>query len=289
MAEQPALLGQPDLGAVGELARLAEVVHERRADQQVRSSAAGAAGTPPARACRPRPCARAARRGRRGGRRGCTARAASPRAAPRRPAAAPAARGTPGRGPRRPGARGSRRAPRRRGRRPAGTRPGRPPRARSIAFTSTCSSSRKRSTRPRTRTSSPRSKRPASRSASRNARPWIAPVRSRSSSARYGRPGAGRQAVLARAGEDGVDVVAGAQGRDAWPRRRRTSPPIMAGRPDGTPLPWIGCSRSAGNAVLTASGHPRSCAPSRAGTTRARRPPRRSRSWAPASARRASR
>ncbi len=35
VAEQPALLGQPDLGAVGELAGLAEVVHERRGDQQV--------------------------------------------------------------------------------------------------------------------------------------------------------------------------------------------------------------------------------------------------------------
>ena len=65
-----------------------------------------------------------------------------------------------GRGPRARGARGSRRARRRRGRRPAGTPRGRPP-ARSIALTSTCSSSRKRSTRPRTRTRSPRSKRPA--------------------------------------------------------------------------------------------------------------------------------
>ena len=33
--EQPALVGQPDLGAVGELARLAEVVDDRRGDQQV--------------------------------------------------------------------------------------------------------------------------------------------------------------------------------------------------------------------------------------------------------------
>ena len=44
------------------------------------------------------------------------------------------------------------------------------------------------STRPATRTRSPRSKRPASKSASRNARAGIAPVRSRSSSARYGVP-----------------------------------------------------------------------------------------------------
>src|SRR3954463_5848990 len=51
-----------------------------------------------------------------------------------------------------------------------------------------CSSSRKRSTRPATRTRSPRSKRPDRRSASLNARAWIAPVRSRSSSARYGVP-----------------------------------------------------------------------------------------------------
>src|SRR3954452_3168217 len=54
--------------------------------------------------------------------------------------------------------------------------------------TSSCNSSRKRSTRPATRTRSPRSKRPDRRSASLNARAWIAPVRSRSSSARYGEP-----------------------------------------------------------------------------------------------------
>ena len=36
MAEQAALVGEPDLGAVGELAGLAEVVHERGAEQQVR-------------------------------------------------------------------------------------------------------------------------------------------------------------------------------------------------------------------------------------------------------------
>jgi hypothetical protein len=35
VAEQAALLGQPDLGAVGELARLAEVVHERGGEQEV--------------------------------------------------------------------------------------------------------------------------------------------------------------------------------------------------------------------------------------------------------------
>src|SRR3954467_11297165 len=57
-----------------------------------------------------------------------------------------------------------------------------------MARTSSCSASRKRSTRPATRTRSPRSKRPASTSASRNARAAIAPVLSRSSSARYGVP-----------------------------------------------------------------------------------------------------
>ena len=36
VAEQPPLLGEPDLRAVGELARLAEVVHERGGDQEVR-------------------------------------------------------------------------------------------------------------------------------------------------------------------------------------------------------------------------------------------------------------
>ena len=100
-------------------------------------------------------------------------------------------------------------------------------------------------------------------------------MRSRSSSARYGSAGAGRQPVLARAGED-------ARRR----RRRRAGSATVVGSatadiaadhgraPDGTPLPWIGCSRCAGNAVLTASGHPRSCARSRAGTTPARPPPR---------------
>ena len=49
------------------------------------------------------------------------------------------------------------------------------------------------------------------------------------------------------------------------------------------------CSRCAGNAVPTAFGPPRSSAPSRAGTTPARRRPRRWRSWAAASTRRGSR
>src|SRR3954447_7789264 len=57
-----------------------------------------------------------------------------------------------------------------------------------MARTSTCNWSRKRSTRPSTRTRSPRSKRAAATSASRNTRAAIAPVRSRSSSARYGVP-----------------------------------------------------------------------------------------------------
>ena len=35
MAEQPPLVGQPDLGAVGELARPPEVVDERGREQQV--------------------------------------------------------------------------------------------------------------------------------------------------------------------------------------------------------------------------------------------------------------
>ena len=56
--------------------------------------------------------------------------------------------------------------------------------ARRIALSSTWSSSRKRSTRPRTQTRSPRSNWPARKSASRNARAGIAPVRSRSSTAR---------------------------------------------------------------------------------------------------------
>ena len=151
----------PDLRAVGELARLADVVQQRGGDQHV--------GVQPrvqdARLQRERPDrdgvleqpaevgvvagARARRAPELGAQLGVGEHGAQPVRAGRC------------RGPRGSGARGSRRARRGRGRRRAGRRPGRrPPRGRSPC-TSSDSSSRKRSTRARTRTRSPRSKRPA--------------------------------------------------------------------------------------------------------------------------------
>jgi hypothetical protein len=196
------------------------------------------------------------------------------------PAGAPAARGTPGRGPRRQVleeavelldvAVGDRRNA------PVGG-----PAARSIAFTSTCSSSRKRSTRPRTRTSSPRSKRPRRRSrrgtrapgSRRCGRAAPAPGSGRPERASGGPCASRRRPRRPSSPARRVATVVGLGAADIAPDHG-----LRAGRDSAT---VIRCSRSAGNAVLTASGHPLSCAPSRAGTTRARRPPRRSRSWAP--------
>ena len=171
--------------AVGELARLAEVVDDRGAQQQVAVEArvqraqlerqrrdgdgvleqAAEVGVVRAGASR-----RAAARARGGSEHGRAAQLRAQRAvAEQRRRAAPAA---PGRRPRARGARGSLRARRGRGRPPAGS--GRVGvlalGARDRARARSAARSRKRSTRPRTRTSSPRSKRPASRSASRNAR-----------------------------------------------------------------------------------------------------------------------
>ena len=163
VAEQPALVGEADLGAERELARAAEVVDDRGGEQQV--------------LVQPRVQRARLHRERRDGdgvleqpaevgvvaRRACTASGAARRAARRRRARRRPGAGTARRGPRRRGARGSRRARRGRGRRRAGTRRGRPRRRARVAIarTSTCSSSRKRSTRPATRTRSPRSKRAA--------------------------------------------------------------------------------------------------------------------------------
>ena len=201
-----------DLRAVGELARLAQVVHDRGAQQQVADPGAGAARTARAPASPRRPCARAARRDRRGG---------SRRAAPavehgaRRSSAAQLARRACRqqqlqrvRRPRARGARGSLRARRGRGRPSAGSAPGRPlrpRRARSSAIFS-CSCSRKRSTRPRTRTSSPRSKRPASTSASWNARARIVPV-GPPARRQVRRARARDLTFLARAREHAVDLL----------------------------------------------------------------------------------
>ncbi len=139
--EQLPLAAARDLGAVGELARLAEVVHDRGAQQQVAIQARVQRAELERHASRPRRCARAGRRGRRGGperpgplcwarpRRSSPlqapaasrARGGSPRAAPRRRAGAPAAPSAPGHRPRARGARGSLRARRGRGRRRAGS------------------------------------------------------------------------------------------------------------------------------------------------------------------------
>ena len=84
-----------------------------------------------------------------------------------------------------------------------------------ISRSSTCSSSRKRSTRPRTRTRSPRSNWAARKSASRNARAGIAPLRSRSSTARYGAPLLAVSRSLRVQANTPVDLAAGAQLGDA--------------------------------------------------------------------------
>ena len=183
VAEQPALVGEPDLGAVGELARLAQVVHERRGDQQVGvQPRVQLAGLERERADRDGVLEQAAEVG-------VVAAARARRAAP-----LGAQRGVAEQALQQRAVAGLVDLAREvleeavelvevavgdgqeRGRVGAV--------ARSIARTSTCSSSRKRSTRPWTRTRSPRSKRPPSRSASRNTRAGSAVVRSRSSSAR---------------------------------------------------------------------------------------------------------
>ena len=173
--------------AVGELARLADVVDDRRAEQQVAVQA------------------RVPERELLGERRhgdgvleqaaevgvvaGARARRAPPRGAQRRVAEqrARAGAGSRARRPRARGARGSRRARRGRGRRPAGTPPGRcsPRRRRARSGRARAGSARGSARRaPTTRTSSPRSKRPPWRSASRNSRAGSAALRSRSSTAR---------------------------------------------------------------------------------------------------------
>ena len=184
-------------------------------------------------------------------------------------AAARAAPRTPGRAPRARGARGSRRARRGRGRRPAGTPPGRPPRRARSSRSSSCSSSRNRSTRPRTRTRSPRSKRPGEQVgvAERARLDRAAAVAQLERQVRQ--PGARLQAVLARAGEDAVDLVAGAQAPRWWARRRSARPDD--GRSTGRRLATVDrCSHCAGSADPTDSGPPPWCARSRAGTTPAR-------------------
>src|SRR4051794_9156913 len=132
-----------------------------------------------------------------------------------------------------------------------------------MARISTCSSSRKRSTRPTTRTRSPRSKRPASRSASRNARAWTAPVRSRSSSARYGEPErasrrslreqaktASTSSPARRAATVTAGTVGALTGHRSWSPERTAStqygesmqPLRWERRPDGLRAPALVCA-----------------------------------------------
>src|SRR4051794_6795657 len=135
-----------------------------------------------------------------------------------------------------------------------------------MSRTSSWSSSRKRSTRPWTRTRSPRSKRPASTSASRNARPAIAPEASRSSSARYGEPERatsrslrvqaytpsiscpGRSVAMA----GGVPAGALTGGIEVAATRasctlNRMQPLIWDRRPDGLRAPALVCAVKGGN------------------------------------------
>ena len=190
VAEQAALLGQPDLGAVGELARLADVVDDRGGQQQVAGSGAGAAAE-----------LLRERRDRDGvleqaAEVGVVAGARARRAAQRRPQLRVAEQRVEQRAVAGVGdlagevleeavelvevAVGDRQeaAPGRRPRPPIGRRA----RCRS---SSTTVWSRKRSTRPRHRGPARRARSgPRAASASRNTRAGIAPLRSRSSSAR---------------------------------------------------------------------------------------------------------
>ena len=118
-----------------------------------------------------------------------------------------------------------------------------PPPAR-MSSTSTWSSSRKRSTRPVTRTRSPRSKRPARKSALRNARAGIAAAAVAQLEREVGGAAARRQAILARAGEHAVDLAVPARSSATVVRGGRWSATdhILGARPDRTrccaPIPW---------------------------------------------------
>src|SRR3954466_4685944 len=114
-----------------------------------------------------------------------------------------------------------------------------------MARTSSCSSSRKRSTRPATRTRSPRSNRPASTSASRNARAWRAPVGSRNPSARWGEPERAKslslrvQAKTSATSSPGRSV---AMGTNPSCTVIRMQPLIWERRPDGLRAPALICA-----------------------------------------------
>ena len=165
-----ALVGQPDLGPEGELARLADVVDDRRCEQQVlvqtRVQRARLEGQG---RHRDRVLQEAAEVGVVPG--GCGVRRSAD--------AGPVAEEVGEQRPKGGGGEGSMKAlSSSRSRYATGMKvAGSASCAREMPRTSSCSSSRKRSTRPCTRTRSPRSKRPDSRSASRNARAGIAPVR----------------------------------------------------------------------------------------------------------------
>ena len=177
------------------------------------------------------PCALAARRDMRGGSRradqgSSTARGAALRAARHRRACSRATTSATVHRPRARGARESLPARPGRGRPSAGSPPGPPrhPRRARSRRCSSCSFSRKRSTRPRTRTSSPRSKRPASRSASLKSACEDRARRVAELHVQVRRARTRDLAFLARAREHALDVVLVAQRRD-----RSRALPIGAG------------------------------------------------------------
>ena len=191
MPEQPPLVGQPDLGAVGELARPPEIVHQRGRQQQVlvqaRVQLADLVGE---RRHRDRVLEQAAE-----------VRVVPASRARRAPQLRPQATSPSSPSSKRPKTPVMHLAGQvleepvelvevpvgsgEESRRILGRHPNHPnhPTASTRAMSTTSSTgwSRNRSTRPDTRTSSPRSNRPASASASWNARAWIVPLRSRSS------------------------------------------------------------------------------------------------------------
>ena len=213
MADQPPLLGDPELGPVAELPRLADVVEQRRRHQQVRVEARvkladladegadrdGVLDQPADVGVMAGPGAGSATElG--GDGLGEQHPLRPPRAAARR-------------GPRASGARETPPAPPRPGRRRAGTSEGSSSSASTgwMSSTSATSSPRKRSTLPETRIASPRSNRPASRSTSRKHAGRDRPAAVAQLQRQVDRAVARGEPVLPHAGVDAAEALPRAQ------------------------------------------------------------------------------
>ena len=243
VAEQAPLLGLAEGRAAPELDRAADVVQERRGEQEVAAQPwmqlrRLATQRRDADRVLEQPAGVAVVTVGAGGGKGAERR---PDRRRRRGCPRPGRRG-PGARSRRRGSRGSRRARRRRDASPASGRRDRSRAPTSTARTCTCSLPPNRSTRPSTRTASPSAKRPSSSSTSSQTRASIRPLASTSSSARYGRPGLRPPALLA---PDGVDALDGAVLRELGDAGHAGS---LGGR-GGTLGPWPMSPRSARSAT----------------------------------------